>query len=261
MAATAGKSKYSITAIAKNAVGQLQRSLTDRQGNRMAVNDLNSYVTDQLRGDYSPFTDYGSILNKYNAQSDAAWALSRQQQIEAMNMAEAQNYADTRNAVTQMRNALARSASSGANTGAANATALQAMLGLGQQNSQTTTTGMQNYQNTSKEAAAARAANAVSSLDAAREGVNSMYGNATSAYNSDHLYGNQGIAEAVGTLAAATDTNASSERMNNATNQTNLAVEQTTKKTDNTSTSTSTGTSVNKNYNYDKDWHPKKKKS
>ena len=64
-------------------------------------------------------------------------------------------------------------------------------------------------------------------LEAAKGGVDSMYGQATSAYNSDHLYGNQGIADAAGTIASAVDTNASSERMNDATNKTNLQVAKT----------------------------------
>lgn len=230
-ATAVGKSKYNTTTsastLSRNALSELQNSLTDRRGKRMAVNDLDSYVTDQLRRDYKNFTDYASILNKYNAQSDASWDLSRAQQIEAMNAAEAQNYADTQNAILQMRNQLAGSASSGANRGAANATALQALLGLGQQTAQTTTEGMQGYQNASREAAAARAANAVSALDSAREGTSAMYENATSAYNSDHLYGNQGIAEALGSVATGLHTDTTNERMNNATNKTNLDVAKT----------------------------------
>ena len=247
----AGTSEYSTNTLAQNAVNQLSGSLEG-----LRVNDLDAYLSDQLRRDYSQFTDYNSILGKYNRQWDAAWELSKQQQTDAMNRAEAQNYANTRDAVAQMRNTLAGSASNGRNVGAANASALQALLGLGQQNSATTTEGMQNYQNTSKEAAAARAANAVSSLDAAREGTNSMYDQATSAYGADHTYGMQGVADSLGTVTTAADTNASSERMNNATNLTNLAIEQTTKRTENTNRNKDT--SVNRNYNYDKDWHPKK---
>ena len=217
---------YSTTAIAKNAVNQFADSLKYRDGTRMAANSLNEYAGDaQLRQDYSPFTNYDAILGNYNTASDAAYDLARAEQIQAMNAAEDQNYSSTKSAIQQMRQALAGSASSGANRGAANATALQALLGLGQQNA--TTAGMQGYQNTAKEAAAARAQNAVTALEAAKSGVDSMYGQATSAYNSDHLYGNQGIADAAGTIASAVDTNASSERMNDATNKTNLQVAKT----------------------------------
>ncbi len=236
--ATASKSNYSVTDIAKKAVNQLSASLQDENGRGMFTNDLDAYLSDILRRDYAPFTDYNSILGKYNNQSDASWDLARQEQIQAMNAAESQNYANTQNAIAQMRNVLAGSAASQANRGAANATALQALLGLGQQNAQATTAGMQGYQNTAREAAAARAANAVSALDSAREGTDSMYGNATSAYNADHLYGTQGVAESYGNIAAGSDTAASSERMNNTTNQTNLDVANTTSKS--------------KNYNYNR---------
>ena len=236
MATAVGKSKYntktSANTLSRNALSQMQNSLTDRQGNRMASNDLDSYVTDQLRSDYRDLVDYENILNRYNAQSDATWDLSRAQQIQAMNSAEAQNYANTQNSIAQMRTALAGSASSGANRGAANATALQALLGLGQQNAQTTTEAMQGYQNASREAAEARAANAVSALDARREGMNSMYENATSAYNSDHLYGNQGIAETIGTLASGLHSDATQDAMNKLTNKTNLDVAKTTQKSE-----------------------------
>ena len=221
----AKKSKYTTNDLAKGAMNQFTSSLTDREGNRMAINDLDSYVTDnQLRRDYENFYDYDQNLARYNAQSDASWDLARAEQIQAMNKAESQNYANTQNAVAQMRNALAGSAAGRANRGAANATALQALLGLGQQNSAATTEGMQGYQNAAREAAAARAANGVSAFDSAREGMNSMYESGTSAYNADHLYGTQGVAESVGSMGSAFDTNAASERMNNTTNQTNLDV-------------------------------------
>lgn len=229
--ATAGTSTYSTNSLAKSAVDQFTNSLRYRDGTRMATNSLDEYASNGLlRADYAPYTDEASILARYNAASDAAYDLSKQEQIQAMNAAEDQNYANTKSAIQQMRQALAGSASTGANRGAANATALQALLGLGQQNASTTTAGMQGYQNTAKEAAAARAQNAVSALEAAKGGVDSMYGQATSAYNSDHLYGNQGIADAAGTMASAVDTNASSERMNNATNQTNASVANTNTK-------------------------------
>lgn len=218
---------YSTNSIAKKAAKQLGASLKDKNGRGMFTNDLDAYVTSQLRKDYADVLGYDNALKKMNAQSDAAWDLARAQQIEAMNAAEAQNYANTQNAVAQMRGALAGSASSGANRGAANATALQAMLGLGQQNAATTTEGMQGYQNTAREAAAARAENAVNALETAREGMNSMYENATSAYGADHTYGTQGVADAYGTVASGIDANASAERQNKQTNDTNLKVAKT----------------------------------
>lgn len=258
MATKSYKPKYSTNKLASDAIKQLSSSLKDKNGRGMFTNDLDAYVSNQLRKDYKDVIGYDQILKKMNKQSDAAWDLSRAQQIQAMNTAEAQNYADTQNAIMQMRGQLAGSASSGANRGAANATALQALLGLGQQTAQTTTEAMQGYQNASREAAAARAQNAVNALDSAREGMNSMYENATSAYGADHTYGVQGLAESLGSLGAGINTDANSNRMNNATNQTNLDIENTTKRTSNTSTSTNKNyntdksTSVNKNYNYNR---------
>lgn len=209
--------EYHTAELAKDAIKQMKNALAD-----LKANDLDAYVSDQLRNDYSDFVDYNSILDRYNKQSDASWELSRQQQMEALNKAESANYANTKNAVNQMRRNLIGSASSGGNVGAANATALQALLGLGQQNTDTTTEGMQNWQNTSKEAAAARAANAVSALDSAREGMNSMYGNATSAYGADHTYGMQGLAESYGNVAANINEMRSQEAQNDASNLTEL---------------------------------------
>lgn len=254
--AKAQKTAYSTADLTKGALAQLRASLKDENGRGMFTNDLDAYVSNQLRSDYADVLGYDNALNKMNAQSDAAWDLSRAQQIQAMNAAEAQNYANTQNAIAQMRGQLAGSASSGANRGAANATALQALLGLGQQNSQATTEGMQGYQTASREAAAARAANAVNALETAREGMNSMYDQATSAYGADHTYGVQGIAEGIGGIATGINTDFANMRMNNDTNQTNLDIENTTKKTSSTNTNKNTSTetvkSTNKNYNYNR---------
>ena len=201
-----------------DALGLLGRAITERKtGETLHVNDLDAYLSKQLRNDYSPFIDYGDILNKYNDQSDAAWELARQEQKQAMNMAEAQNYANTQNAISELRRNLIGSASSGGNVGAANATALQALLGLGQQNAQTTTEALQAYQNVNKEQASARAANAVSALDSAREGVNSMYDQATSAYGADHTYGVQGAFGAYQGLQSSLHTDATNKAMNKLT--------------------------------------------
>ena len=213
---TYNTSTYGTQALAKSALEQLSSSLKG-----VKANSLGSYVTDGLRADYAPYTDEKAILGRYNAASDAAWDLARAEQIQAMNAAERSNYASTKQGIASMRSALAGSAASGASQGAANATALQALLGLGQQNAEVTTAGMQGYQNAAKEAAAARAQNAISALEAAKGGIDSMYGQATSAYNSDHLYGMQGLADSYGNIATAIDNNASAERMNDSTNATN----------------------------------------
>ena len=144
-----------------------------------------------------------------------------------------------------MRRNLIGSGSSGANVGAANATALQALLGLGQQNTQTTTEGLRNINNISRERTAALAQNNVDALNIAIDATKAMYDAANSAYSADRSYAAQGAAQGLGELAAAaenaasqerinTETNQTQERMNNATNATNLRIEQTEKKTKNT---------------------------
>lgn len=172
--------------------------------------------------------NYDSVLGKYNDASDAAWELAKAEQIQAMNAAERSNYANTKNGVSEIRNALAGSAASGANRGAANATALQALLGLGQQNAEATTAGMQNYQNAAKEAAAARAQNAISALDFNKSATDSMYGSATSAYGSDKEALGQAAYGAAGGLGQIGSTGIDSSHqyvMNKETNDTNLAVQ------------------------------------
>ena len=65
-----------------------------------------------------------------------------------------------------------------------------------------------------------------------------MYENATSAYNSDHLYGNQGIAETIGTLGSGLHTDYTNDKMNKDTNKTNLKVANTTQKSESKQTIT-----------------------
>ena len=230
--ATAGTSTYKITDAATNALKTLNAATSAPE---RYLDQLNNYVTEQdtLRQDYRDLMDYTGVKAKYDAASDAAWDLARAQQVQAMNTAEAQNYANTNSAIAQMRSALAGSASTGASRGAANATALQALLGLGQQNAQTTTEGMQGYQTAAREAAAARAQNAISALEMNKNATDAMYSAATSAYGSDREAlgsGAYGAGQGLGTLAAAVDTGASSERMNNATNQTNASIANTNTK-------------------------------
>ena len=175
----------------------------------------------------------------------AAYDANRASAIQDAMAAEDTNYANTRNAISEMRRNLIGSASSGANVGAANATALQALIGLGQQNAQTTTDSLRAINDVSRQRSAALAQNAVEAINTANDATSKMYEPATSSYGADHTYGVQGTAEALGNLSSAIDTaasqerqtaatNAANERMNKYTSDTNLAIEKTTKKTDNT---------------------------
>lgn len=187
----------------------------------LKVNNLDAYITDQLRNDFIRDENYirGSLNNATNASYDVQRAQALRDAVNAENT----NLANTRNAISEMRKQLIGSASSGANVGAANATALQALLGLGQQNTQVTTEGLQNVNNVERERAATLAQNAVDAINQANSATNDMYGAATSAYGSDRSYAAQGAAEAVGNIKSSDITNQANERMNSATNEANIA--------------------------------------
>lgn len=233
---------YNPSKLASDAVAQLTNIVRG-----LRVNDLNSYVApDQtVRQDYQRFQDENNIANLLRAATNADFDVQRAQALQDAINAEDTNYANTRSAISEMRRNLIGSGSSGANVGAANATALQALLGLGQQNTQTTTEGLRNINNISRERTAALAQNNVDALNTAIDATKAMYDAANSAYSADRSYAAQGAAQGLGELAAAaenaasqerinTETNQTQERMNNATNATNLRIEQTEKKTKNT---------------------------
>ena len=134
------------------------------------------------------------------------------------------NYANTKNAIAEMRRNLVGSASSGANVGAANATALQALLGLGQQNNEGTTQGLQNISNIGRERSAALAQNAVEAINQANAATNDMYGAGTSAYGSDRGYGAQGAAQGIAEVRAGDLANVSNQVMNQQTNASQEAI-------------------------------------
>lgn len=207
---------YSTTSLAKNAVSRLNPVLDG-----LLVNNLNAYVNgnSQVRKDF--IRDENYIRNALNTATNAAYDLNRAQALQDAINAEDTNYANTKSAIAEMRRNLIGAGSSGANVGAANATALQALLGLGQQNTQTTTEGLRNINNVSRERAATLAQNAVNAINTANDATAKMYDAATSAYASDRSYAAQGAAEALGQAAAASDTAASNERQTAATNKTN----------------------------------------
>lgn len=235
---------YSTTELARQALANLNPIV---QGLR--VNDLNSYVSDNSRVRQDFIRDENYIRNALENATNRAYDVNRAQALQDALNAEDTNYANTRNAIAEMRRNLVGSGSSGANVGAANATALQALLGLGQQNTQTTTEGLRNINNVSRERAAALAQNAVDAINTANDATAKMYDAATSSYASDRSYAAQGAAEALGQLAGAAETaasqerqtaetNAANERMNKYTADKNLEIEKTTKKTQNVNKNT-----------------------
>lgn len=207
---------YTTNSLAKKA---LQKLIPVVDG--LKVNDLNSYVSDDSRVRQDFIRDENYIRSALENATNAAYDVNRAQALQDAINAEDTNYANTRNAIAEMRRNLVGSGSSGANVGAANATALQALLGLGQQNTQTTTEGLRNINNVSKERAAALAQNAVDAINTANDATAKMYDAATSSYASDRSYAAQGASQAIGQLAGEIDTAASQERMNRDTNATN----------------------------------------
>ena len=207
---------YSTTELARQALANLNPII-----NGLRVNDLNSYVSNnsQVRKDF--IRDENYIRTALENATNRAYDVNRAQAIQDAINAEDTNYTNTKNAIAEMRRNLVGSGSSGANVGAANATALQALLGLGQQNTQTTTEGLRNINNVSRERAAALAQNAVDAINTANDATAKMYDAATSSYASDRSYAAQGAAEALGQLASAADTAASQERQTTETNTTN----------------------------------------
>lgn len=218
---------YSTNDLAKKAMDLLNPVL-----NGLRVNDFDRYTGegtrtgDMLRRDFIRDEDY--IRGALNAAANAQFDAQRAQAIQDAMNAEDTNYANTRNAIAEMRRNLVGSASSGANVGAANASALQALLGLGQQNTQTTTEGLRNISNVERERTAQIAQNAVEAINTANEATKAMHDVGTSVYNSDRSYAAQGAADAVGALASAIDTAASQERQ---TAETNAANERMNKRT------------------------------
>lgn len=217
--ATGGSSEYSSSELAAQAAAALTSALN------IPTNNLDEYVTAQLRGDF--VRDRAEIQGLMDAAANSASDLERAKMLQEANRVENANFANTQNAIAQMKAQLAGSAASGANQGAANATALQALLGLGQTNADATTGAMQNVANVERERASKLAQNAVDAINTANEATKSMYDVATSAYGADKSalgYRAQGAAQGLGEVGAASDTNASQERQNNATNATNASI-------------------------------------
>ena len=231
---------YSTNQLAQQALNWLNPVL-----NGLRVNNLNAYVdqNSSVRKDFIRDEDY--IRNALGNATNRAFDLQRAQALQDAAAAEDTNYRNTQNAIAEMRRNLIGSASSGANVGAANASALQALLGLGQQNASVATEGLRNVNNVSRERSAQLAQNAVDAINTANDATTKMYDAATSAYASDRSYAAQGAAEAVGQLAGAiytaasqerqtAETNATNKEMNKYTADKNLEIEKTTKKTYNT---------------------------
>ena len=174
-------------------------------------------------------TDQTAIQNALDAATNAAYDNNMREARLGLNRAEDTAYANTMNSIAELRKNMASSATSGGNVGAAAATALQAMLGLGQQNSALVTEGLQNIQGIAGERAAALAQNAVDAISQANSAKGQQATAANEKYNADTTRSAEALAS-LGALAGTQATNEANERMNTATNASNEKVANTTQK-------------------------------
>lgn len=174
-------------------------------------------------------TDQNVIQNALDQATNSAYDLKAKEAQQALSKAENTSYNNTQNAINEMRKSMVGSASSGANAGAAGATALQALLGLGQQNNALVTEGLQGMYNVADERAAAlqqNAADAISQSNAARQQQATAAGEK---YTADQTRSAEALA-ALSALAGTEHTNYYNDKMNTATNKSNEKIAGTTQK-------------------------------
>lgn len=174
-------------------------------------------------------TDDARILDTLNEATNAAYDVNMKEANLGLNRAEDSAYANTQNAVNELRKNMATSVSSGANRGAAGATALQAILGLGQQNTGLVTEGMQNVQKVAGERASALAQNAVNAIEQSNSARAQQATAANEKYTADQTRAAEAISS-LGALAGTVHTDRSNRIMNDDTNKTNKKIANTTQK-------------------------------
>ena len=165
-------------------------------------------------------TDRDAILAALNNATIAAYDLKRKQANQDLAKAEDTAYRNTKDAVSQLKNALVGSAASGGNVGASNATALQALLGLGQQNNTLVTEGLNGLNNINDEETSARRQNEVDAISQSNSAKQMQSSEAGNRYTADQARSSEALA-ALGSLGGVRDTNQTNKGMNDATNLTN----------------------------------------
>lgn len=193
------------------------------------LKDASGAVTLDTSNPFGFITDRTAIQNALDVATNAAYDNNLREAKLGLNKAEDAANANTKTSIAELRKNMAGSASSGGNVGAAAATALQAMLGLGQQNSALVTEGLQKIQGVAGERAAALAQNAVDAISQANSAKGQQATAANEKYNADSTRSAEALS-ALGALAGATDTNITNERMNTATNKSNEKIANTTQK-------------------------------
>ena len=174
-------------------------------------------------------TDDQRIKNALDESTNAAYDVQTKEANLGLNRAEDTAYANTQNAVNELRKNMVGSASSGGNAGAAGATALQAILGLGQQNTGLVTESMQNIQKVAGERTAALKQNAVDAISQSNSARAQQASAANEKYNADATRSAEALA-ALGALAGTEHTNLTNKQMNTATNKANKQIAKTTQK-------------------------------
>ena len=174
-------------------------------------------------------TDRTAIQAALDSATNAAYDNQIREANLGLNRAEDKAYANTQNSIQELRRAMSGSASNGGNVGAAAATALQAMLGLGQQNSALITEGLQNIQGIAGERTAALRQNAVDAISQANSAKTAQATAAGEQYNADTTRSAEALA-ALGALAGTINTNQTNDKMNTDTNKTNKEIANTTQK-------------------------------
>ena len=201
-----------------------------------AVQTLQGQTASASKYDTSnPFkfiTGLGQIQGAMDRATQAAYDQKRIEAMQGLNAAEDSAYANTQEAIRGLRNSMAQSTASGANRGAAGANAVQALLGLGQQNNALTTQGLQNIQNIAGERAAQLAQNASEAIERSNAAKSSQASAANEKYAADQNY-RSAAATALGGLSGSMHTDVYDYKMNKQTNASNQKIAKTTQKTKN----------------------------
>ena len=187
---------------------------------------LSSYDKGVSQDTSNPFNfivDYADILGKLNDATNKAYDLKTKEAQRGLVDAENSAYANTNNAINELRKTLAGSAANNASKGSAAAVALQSMLGLGQQNNDLVTTGLQGLYDIADERASTLAQNAANAIETSNAGKSLQANASNSKYSSDSTMWSQ-VAAALSSLMSTTNTDYVNKIMNDATNKTNLKI-------------------------------------
>lgn len=189
-------------------------------------------------------TDNATIQSALDAATNAAYDVEAREANLGLNRAESSAQNNIQNTANALRGQLATSNASGGNVGAANATALQAILGLGQQNNALVTEGLQGVQGVAGKRSSALAGNAATALEQSNAARGQQATAANEKYTADQTRSAEALSSA-GALAGTVHTNQVNRAMNDDTNTANKKIANTTQKQK--VTQVTKNTNINKN--------------